>query len=812
MKKILLLFIFAFFNTAFAQLVVNNTTQTPAQLVQNVLLGGGITVSNITFNGTALNANTVRDQVGSFTGGNTTNIGINNGLILATGDAQIAVGPNDQSGATDATANPIQGDADLAILASANIRNKAVLEFDFVPVGQNLTFNFVFGSEEYLEFVNGGFNDVFGFFLSGPGITGTFTGGAANIALVPSTTIPISIDNVNDVLNPTYYVNNGAGVTPGINTTIQYDGFTTVIAATATVQCGQTYHIKLAIANVGDNSLDSAVFLQAQSFNTAQLNFPQDYLVANGFAPCPGTSTTLNSGLAATIPHTWTRDGNPIPGEIGPVISVNQPGVYCATAYPYGIGCPISDCVTVEYLPAMPIDEPIDLTICTGSTFNLSTNTPIILDGQSASDYEISYHNSLIDAQNIAFPITNLTAFPGVNGQEIWVAIQDLSSGSNCVEIKSFLLFVTNTTIAPVITCGVSTSNSVTFDWTALSGTIDYLASYQVNSNSPIPVGSIGNVTTYAVTGLSSGDNVNFTLTPVGVAGSCFVSSSLVCTAITTCPTITNPSANQALCLNGDPAVFSVNTTFTGTDAISYVYFNAQQTGDAMYAGGIPLGNSTPAAGSSSYDAPALGLAGSLPNTVGTYYVYAIANPIPTDTTCRPFQEIQVTVNAPVTAGTDGSINICGSSLTSINLFSLITGESSGGVWVRSTGSGGTFVAASGTFTPTAGTTSSTFTYTVTGAAPCGADSSVASVNITAQLDAGLDGSLTVCDSSGLVDLYSIITGEQLGGSWVRTSGSGGTFDAVNGTFTPAVGATLSTFTYTLAGVAPCISDSSVAT
>jgi len=147
----------------------------------------------------------------------------------------------------------------------------------------------VFGSEEYLEWVGGGFNDVFGFFISGPGITGTFSGGSANIALVPSTTIPISIDTVNNVSNSAYYVNNGTGATPLVNGTIQYDGFTTVIHALANVQCGQTYHIKLAIANVGDNSYDSAVFLEANSFNTTPLSLPNDYLGSNGFAPCPGS-------------------------------------------------------------------------------------------------------------------------------------------------------------------------------------------------------------------------------------------------------------------------------------------------------------------------------------------------------------------------------------------------------------------------------------------------------------------------------------------------------------------------------------------
>ena len=141
MKKLLLFAVFLILPyCSNAQLFVNNVTQTPAQLVQNVLLGQGVVVSNITYNGTAADANVVRDQVGFFTTGITpTNLGIAEGLILATGKATVAVGPNNENNATDPTDFPSTGfplgDPDLLALANGPIRNKAVLEFDFVPTG-----------------------------------------------------------------------------------------------------------------------------------------------------------------------------------------------------------------------------------------------------------------------------------------------------------------------------------------------------------------------------------------------------------------------------------------------------------------------------------------------------------------------------------------------------------------------------------------------------------------------------------------------------------------------------------------------------
>ena len=156
-----------------------------------------------------------------------------------------------------------------------------------------------------------------------------------------------------------------------------------------------------------------------------------------------------------------------------------------------------------------------------------------------------------------------------------------------------------------------------------------------------------------------------------------------------------------------------------------------------MYSGGTLLGNVTPVGTVATYDAGVLGTPGSLPNVPGTYYVYAIANPLPSDPTCRPFQLITVVVNQQFTAGTSGGVTICETNTATIDLFSLITGEDLGGTWTQVTGSGGFFDAAAGTFTPSIGSTTSTFNYTVASLLPCANSTSTATVTINAQPVAG---------------------------------------------------------------------------
>ena len=236
----------------------------PLALVQNVLLGPGVTVSNILYNGSPA-------ALGSFEASNTT-LGIDEGIVLTTGtvidNGFGPQGPNNQAGA--GTDNNIGGSALLSgLIGGTQTYNAGILEFDFIPYSDTVRFKYVFGSDEYPEFAppnSSGFNDVFGFFISGPGISGV-----QNIAKLPNGGGVVSINNVNAITNSQYYNFNGDGNTAPYNSNpiyIQYDGFTDVLEAVSQVQCGQTYHLVIAIADVGDGEWDSGIFLEANSLSS----------------------------------------------------------------------------------------------------------------------------------------------------------------------------------------------------------------------------------------------------------------------------------------------------------------------------------------------------------------------------------------------------------------------------------------------------------------------------------------------------------------------------------------------------------------
>jgi hypothetical protein len=192
LKKILTICLSALgtFGAAQAQIQVTQsaTTAEVRSLVENVLLGSCVTVSNVNYIGPANAAGTFNAANTSFT--------MQNGILLTTGRAGLAVGPdNDNDAGLDQAR---VGDANLTTLAGVTTYDAVVLEFDFVPQDDTLRFNYVFGSEEYPEWVNSQYNDVFGFFISGPGINGPYVGNAANIALIPNTNIPVAINNVNN--------------------------------------------------------------------------------------------------------------------------------------------------------------------------------------------------------------------------------------------------------------------------------------------------------------------------------------------------------------------------------------------------------------------------------------------------------------------------------------------------------------------------------------------------------------------------------------------------------------------------------------
>lgn len=266
--------------TSFAQVTI--TSGYNAQQLAQTLVGQGVVMLNAQMAGQCpLEGSDYGAGKFNFNG-NPSDIGIDSGIVLTSGTAA-GIANNVSFFASGAFTGGTTGDTDLNTVLSDNgssstTRDACVLEFDFIPAGDTIKFDYVFGSEEYPEYACTGFNDVFAFFISGPGLPT----GLNNIALVPNTTIPVAINTIN----------NGPGTAGGVMSNcsnmgpgspfgqyyidnqamggqyIAYDGYTTVLTAISSVTPCDTYHLKLAIADAGDQSFDSGVFLKAGSLNS----------------------------------------------------------------------------------------------------------------------------------------------------------------------------------------------------------------------------------------------------------------------------------------------------------------------------------------------------------------------------------------------------------------------------------------------------------------------------------------------------------------------------------------------------------------
>jgi hypothetical protein len=224
-------------------------------------------ITDVTFEGQ-------RRQIGWFSNGQS-NIGIENGVLLTTGDIDIAVGPNDKNNAFTPNYYNYTSDPDIEQMAnSTEIYDLAKLEFKIKPTASPLTFEYVFASEEYCEYVNAS-KDVFGIFVSGPGVSGAF-GGAKNIATL-NNGVNVGINTINHISNTGLYVNNTAqGILCGqqaansdVVNKIQFDGFTKKLTASVDVIPCETYEVKIKLADITDGSHDSGLFIKASDTNAA---------------------------------------------------------------------------------------------------------------------------------------------------------------------------------------------------------------------------------------------------------------------------------------------------------------------------------------------------------------------------------------------------------------------------------------------------------------------------------------------------------------------------------------------------------------
>jgi len=472
MNKTTLFFILFYIISSpfFAQITVDDSSFTVQQLIEDILINSPCaTVDNFSsFTGTTQGFN----GIGYFEANNS-GFEISEGVILSTGNALSASGPNgaetlDEGGADLSWG----GDLDLANITSTfNLFNASYIQFDFIPTADFISFDFLFASEEYFGSFPCTISDVFAFILTDS------SGNSRNLAIVPNTDIPIKVTTVNDGVD----LNNdgdysGIDECPPQNeeffnrriplntdAPIDFNGYTEVLTASGAVVANERYTIKLVIADDFDGLLDSAVFLAAGSFNLGG-DLGEDRTIALGNPGCIGQSIVLNATIGTNSTYTWLKDGIPLaPGDGttvlagGSQLDITQDGVY-SVDIAVDSGCSASDSIIVEFIDAPTIiSQPLDLIACDQDedgfgSFDLTTNSDVVLGGQDPTIFSVTYHLTENDAENY----TGLNSDPIIGvpddftntstDQTVWLRIAE--SSQNCYQIASFDLSVITNPLA----------------------------------------------------------------------------------------------------------------------------------------------------------------------------------------------------------------------------------------------------------------------------------------------------------------------------------------------------------------------------
>ncbi len=350
-------FLFSFFDiSSFSQNIILDDTLTAQDLVQNVLFNntGCATISN--FNVSGGNFGTGENSYGYFNN-NGSSFPFTEGVVLSTGKAIHTIGPNDTLSDDDGINWGTDPDLDTIF---SNTLNATVLEFDFIPQTNFFSFNYIFASEEYQEGNTNTcqYSDVFAFLIKPIG--GNYT----NIAVVPNTTIPVSVTSVHPEIPNGCPAENEAyfGQWNNSDAPINFNGQTTVMRAESSVVVGQTYHIKIVIADHTNYRYDSAVFILANSFNVG-IDLGQDRLIATSNALCGNETITLDAGSGNN--YQWYKNNVALTGQTNQQLTVNATlgnGTY-RVERDNGFGCISEGKITIEF-DSIPIVNNAELIQC----------------------------------------------------------------------------------------------------------------------------------------------------------------------------------------------------------------------------------------------------------------------------------------------------------------------------------------------------------------------------------------------------------------------------------------------------------------
>ncbi|MBW7869724.1 MAG: T9SS type B sorting domain-containing protein [Flavobacteriia bacterium] len=457
MRKLLLVLVFLQYLVSSqaqnASIMVNpagsaESNFTAEQLLTDVLLDGGACSSSSNFqlkdNPTEPFPSANRSW-GYFKKG-TSNFPFEEGIVLTSGYAKDAEGPD--TGIVSKGGYEWLGDDDASVLALITTNNATVFEFDFIPQGNVISFRYIFASEEYPDWACSSFNDVFAFLISGPGITNDPGLSGKNIALLPDGN-PVTINTVNDDWcgNPDFYV-------AGPFSDIEYGGRTVPLTAQANVIPGQTYHIRLLVADASDTSYDSAVFLEAGSFHLSSVIVDSNGVpLGDELYICGQDEYTLYVNADPTQNSIqWFLNGDPITGATSNSLVINQSGTYKVEVS--NGDCTSTDEIIVTFGELQTNGdtftlERVDLNGDGFEIFDLTEVEPMVLDNPAEAVFR--YYPTEADAENQTNEIANPTAFNAANETVVWARVT--KGGEGCMKIVKIILKVKPNCINPEPAC-----------------------------------------------------------------------------------------------------------------------------------------------------------------------------------------------------------------------------------------------------------------------------------------------------------------------------------------------------------------------
>ncbi len=440
MKNTIFSILFCCFTaSSVAQFLTVDDTYTAQQLVENVLINSPCAnVSDIRVSGDTFSGG--QQSYGYFNSG-ASGFPFADGIILSTARAKLAEGPN--ATLIDEGNSGWAGDPELEqVLNINNTVNATSLEFDFTPLTSQISFDYIFASEEYHDDAQCTYSDGFAFLLKEANSPNPYQ----NLAVIPNTNTPVLVTTVHPAVpgvcpavNETYFGNyNGSG------SPINFNGQTAVLTAKATVIPGRTYHIRLVIADQGNTRYDSAIFLGGGSFKVGS-DLGPDLLIATNNPVCDGETYILDATEAGTNSYQWYKNNNPILGAVLPTYNVTAAGDYKVEITLGTSACIASGEVTVEYVP-IPVLSNTTVVQCdedrNGSAlFNLRNADNIIRNGDTSLG-PVAYYPNLLAAQNRdgSQLINNPEAYPSGAG----TVYASVTSSYGCSSVASVTLQLSN--------------------------------------------------------------------------------------------------------------------------------------------------------------------------------------------------------------------------------------------------------------------------------------------------------------------------------------------------------------------------------